>query len=150
MTLAVFEKHVWVPTLTLCGSSGCGGRGGVGGLYVWGDDREASGSRNGWTETETVREKERVMQLLALVKGKVTLCVTSSLSAATLVTMETQLMNTCTKNIAANHSTSVQKVHAVYLCLQTMLSVSLHPSPLLGFLTLSSSLSLTHSVFFCV
>lgn len=108
MTLAVFKKRVWVPTLFLSGSSGRGGGGGevvcvcvcvLGWVCVGGDDREASGSRNGWTETETIREKERWMQLCALVKGKVTLWVTSSLNAATLVTMETQLMNTCTERL---------------------------------------------------
>lgn len=72
----------------------------------WGLVVMTSGSRNGWTETK--RKKESWMQLYALVKGKVTPFVTSSLHAANSVTMETQLMN---NKIAANHSVSVLKVH---------------------------------------
>lgn len=72
-----------------------GSRGAVG----WGGaDREASGLREGWTGTETERgERERWMQLRALVRGKVTLWVKSSPDTASSVTTETQLMNTCTE-----------------------------------------------------
>lgn len=137
MTLAVFKKHA-LCQLLFCVVA----REAV--VGVGRDDREASGLRNEWTETKTERE----MQLHALVKGKVTPCVTSSLCAATLVTMEMQLMNTCTKNIAVDHSMSVvQKVHGVCLCLQPMLSLCLSISNPLCFL-LHLSLSLLFSLFF--
>lgn len=131
-----FGKHVRVPTHFLSGSSGGGG--GVWG--VWVDDREASGSRNGWSETETEGEKERWMQLCALVKGKVTLWATSSLDTATLVAMETQFNEHTHRKIAANHSISVLKVHGGNLYLQTVLVPSL-PLP--------SFLSVSHPTCFC-
>lgn len=71
------------------------GWGGLGVGFEWMTERQLAQEMDGFEQ----RQKERWVQLCALVKGKVTLWVTSGLDTTTSATMETDLMNTCTERL---------------------------------------------------
>lgn len=80
---------MWVPTPFQSLSLG-----GLGVGFEW-TERQLAQEMDGFEQ----RQKERWVQLCALVKDKVTLWVTSGLDTATSATMETELMNTCTERL---------------------------------------------------